>query len=359
VADSAGDAPRVGADSFVEVVCPLLVISEPPADRSAENGGDTRADPGSRQVSLAEHLRPDSANRCAASHPPGPLSLVQQRLVCLGAGHVDCPRLVRALGSGRGGSGRLARPTATRGGSAVPAGVTSTTGRASQPPITVSSGAPAPGEADSRVDPPTSTLVAAAILTAPAAPVRHAAVAPPPVVPVAPVVRSTRRSGARPARSRPGPIVLAVGILVVALVVAFAFTSLRGGLSLPGALPSLGTVSPSPSPSQLLSPSPTPAPSPTPTASPTPVPSPTSSPSPAPTSSGTPRPSVPPAFVGLKPCPDAPDCYLYRVRSGDNLTRIAQRFGVAASAIRRLNPEITDPSLIHVGDVIRIPLPTG
>jgi LysM repeat protein len=61
----------------------------------------------------------------------------------------------------------------------------------------------------------------------------------------------------------------------------------------------------------------------------------------------------------LKPCPDAQDCYLYRVRSGDNLTRIAQRFGVTASAIRRLNPEITDPSLVHAGDVIRIPLPTG
>lgn len=360
MADSPGDAPHVGAEPFVGVVCPLLVILETPEDGSP-----------------VDHRRPDDANRCAAADPPTPLSLVQQRLVCLEAGHLDCPRFVRALGSGRGGSARLTRQASMRGGAAIGAGSSSASASGAgdhqpaarsetEPGEAAAAAATAPAEAlaQAPVVPDASVLPAvAAVSQAPAVP----AVPEPPVPLVAPVVRSTRRSGARPARSRPGPIVLAVGILAVALVVAFVFTSLRGGLSLPGAAPSLGTEGPSSSPSQLLSPSPTAVPSPTPTLepspaatpSPIPTPSPTSSPSAAPTPSGSPLPSVPPAFVGLKPCPDAPSCYLYRVRSGDNLTRIAQRFGVTASAIRKLNPDITDPSLIHVGDTIRIPLPTS
>lgn len=153
-------------------------------------------------------------------------------------------------------------------------------------------------------------------------------------------------------------MVIAVGILVAALVVALVFTSLRGGLSLPGGVPSAGTAgagTATAGSSPLVSPSPTLALSP----SPSPIPSPSQTPPPIPTPSATPPPSVPPAFEGLEPCSDAPDCYIYRVRSGDNLTRIAERFGVTTTAIRKLNPEITDPSLIHVGDLIRIPLPPG
>ncbi|MEO8229816.1 MAG: LysM domain-containing protein [Chloroflexota bacterium] len=172
---------------------------------------------------------------------------------------------------------------------------------------------------------------------------------------MAPVVRSTRRSGARPARSRPGPIVVALGILGAALVIAFAFTSYRGGLTLPGALPDPGSAGASSIPGQAASS----APSPSAIATPTPTPSPTPTPTVTPSPTGSPQPSVPPAFVGLKPCPDAPDCYLYRVRSGDTLSGIAQHFGVTKAAVQELNPEIANPSLIHVGDMIRIPLPPG
>lgn len=345
MADSAGDAAPVGADPLVGVVCPFLMIDE------------TRR-PG----------EPDTANRCAASDPPASLSLIQQRLVCLDAGHLDCPRYVRATASARGGSGRLGRATSTRSASVIGAGVASKTGRANRSSNTgASDGAPGSRGVETGPDPQAPTTPAASVAseaagsapaagTAPgglqsAAPVVPAA----PVQPVAPVVRSTRRSGARPARPRPGPVVLALGILLAAVVVAFAFTSLRGGLALPGAVPSAGSAAPSATPSQAVSPTPTTSPTPTPSPTPTATPLPSATPTP----SGTPQPSVPPAFVGMKPCPDAPDCYLYRVRSGDTLTGIAQRFGVTKAAIRSLNPEITDPSLIHVGDVIRIPLPTG
>jgi LysM repeat protein len=349
VADSAGDAVRVGTEPFLGIVCPLLVVVE----------GRT-------------HARADEANRCAASEPPAPLSMAQQRLVCLDAGHVDCPRFVRAQGSGRGGSGRVSRPASTRGGSVVVPGVAGTAGAAATAGPAATAGRPdrAPtnssvgGETGSSHADPGRDLATASPAEAGALPSDPAVVPAPlvpatPVVPVAPVVRSTRRSGARPARPRPGPTVVAVGILLVALVFAVVFTSIRGGLTLPGAVPSLGTASPGPSltlsPGPSAETSPSLVASPTPDASPAPTPTPLSSPTPA----GTPQPSVPPAFTGMKPCSDAPDCYLYRVRSGDNLTRIAERFGVTTAAIRELNPEITDPSLIHVGDMIRIPLPPG
>jgi LysM repeat protein len=45
------------------------------------------------------------------------------------------------------------------------------------------------------------------------------------------------------------------------------------------------------------------------------------------------------------------------VKSGDSLTGIAAKFGITLAALKKANPEVTDPSLLHVGDVIRIPLP--
>jgi LysM repeat protein len=371
VADSAGDPAddaRVGADPFVGVACPLLVIVNVGA-----------VDPAAR-----------ADNKCAASDPPAPLSLIQQRLVCLEADHVDCPRYVRATGSARGGPGRLGRPASGRGGQPVAAAAVSKAGRVKRGASVARSGEPAGsseatgvGVLDRDLDAETAAATAlsaggsalsvlpsapsapgsapsgagsspsAAAGSSPSAAAGDPSGSPAPIVPVAPVVRSTRRSGARPARSRPGPIVVAVGILVAALVVALAFTSYRGGLTLPGALPGAESAALSSIPSQAV------IQSPTPTATPTPTPSPAPSTSSTPSPTGTPQPSVPPAFVGLKPCPDAPNCYLYRVRSGDTLTGIAQHFGVTKAAIQSLNPEITNPSLIHVGDMIRIPLQPG
>ena len=159
---------------------------------------------------------------------------------------------------------------------------------------------------------------------------------PGPVVPVSPVTRSRRKSGARPARSRPGPVIVAVGILGVAVVVALAFTSLRGGLALPGASPAPWRPPARARPPRARSrreparprarrrratPSPTPSPSPSPT--------------PTATASPSPSPSIPAAFAGLKPCPDRPDCYRYRVRPGDSLTGIAAKFGITLAPSRR------------------------
>jgi LysM repeat protein len=39
------------------------------------------------------------------------------------------------------------------------------------------------------------------------------------------------------------------------------------------------------------------------------------------------------------------------------MTGIAARFGITLAALKQANPEITDPSLLHVGDRIRVPLP--
>lgn len=45
----------------------------------------------------------------------------------------------------------------------------------------------------------------------------------------------------------------------------------------------------------------------------------------------------------------------YTVRSGDTLSGIAQKFGVSLQALRDANPQINDPSLIYVGQLLTIP----
>jgi len=61
--------------------------------------------------------------------------------------------------------------------------------------------------------------------------------------------------------------------------------------------------------------------------------------------------------VRLDRCPDLAGCYLYVVRSGDHLSTIAGRYGTTTSAILALNPAITDPNTIRVGQTIRLPGP--
>lgn len=46
----------------------------------------------------------------------------------------------------------------------------------------------------------------------------------------------------------------------------------------------------------------------------------------------------------------------YTVQSGDTLYAIAQRFGVTVNEILRINPDITDPSMIYPGQEITIPV---
>jgi len=59
----------------------------------------------------------------------------------------------------------------------------------------------------------------------------------------------------------------------------------------------------------------------------------------------------------LQQCPDEPDCYLYEVRPGDNLSSIASWFGVPYADVLARNPGITNPATVRSGEVIRLPTP--
>jgi GH24 family phage-related lysozyme (muramidase) len=46
----------------------------------------------------------------------------------------------------------------------------------------------------------------------------------------------------------------------------------------------------------------------------------------------------------------------YTIRSGENLSKIAKRFGTTVSTIVKLNPSIKNPNLVYNGQVIKIPI---
>ena len=71
-----------------------------PATSAADRVADPRVCPFLRVIDDGERLgppieAPDPANRCAALREPVPQSLRQQELVCLSSGHVNCPRYLR------------------------------------------------------------------------------------------------------------------------------------------------------------------------------------------------------------------------------------------------------------------------
>ena len=88
---------------------------------------------------------------------------------------------------------------------------------------------------------------------------------------------------------------------------------------------------------------------------PSPTPSPASTATPAPTPKPTAKPSSS-RYALLKPCPGTPDCYIYVVRSGDNLFSIANYFGVPLTTVKALNPWTADG--LKAGRGLRIPPPT-
>jgi LysM domain len=66
-----------------------------------------------------------------------------------------------------------------------------------------------------------------------------------------------------------------------------------------------------------------------------------------------PPPSVEPTVVPATPRPSA-SVRTYRVKSGDTLSAIADRFGVTVSSIVKLN-NIDDPGSLSIGQVLKIP----
>ncbi len=53
----------------------------------------------------------------------------------------------------------------------------------------------------------------------------------------------------------------------------------------------------------------------------------------------------------------APTPTVYVVKSGDNMTKIAKKFGLTVEQVMTANPKIKNPNKISVGDEIIIPAP--
>jgi LysM domain len=228
---------------------------------------------------------PDVANRCAALREPVPQSLRQQELVCLGAGHSDCPRYLRgALFARDAPSRRRIGPVLTPAISGALAVLVLSFG------VSV------------------AFVVANGGLT----------------LPVASVAGSAPPSGTA---SAVGP------------------TGSSGGSSPPlASAAATATVASPVGPTASTEPTPTPAPQATPAR----TPKPTTTPDPKPSSD---------RYALLTACPDTPDCWIYVIRSGDNLFSIANYFGVPLDRVKTLNPWTRTESL-RAGRELILPPPT-
>ena len=182
------------------------------------------------------------------------------------------------------------------------------------------------------------------------------------------VIAEAPQAPVRTGRSLSPAVIGSVLVLVMATSASFAFVMARGGLELVAAIPtatpsgSQGAVaqaSATPAPTTTPTPPPTPAPTPTPTptASPSPTPSPTPTPRPTakPTAKPTPRPTSD-RYAVLRPCPDTPRCWIYRVRAGDNIYSIARWFGISEDSIYSRNPFVRNG--LRPGQDLRLPPPT-
>ena len=76
--------------------------------------------------------------------------------------------------------------------------------------------------------------------------------------------------------------------------------------------------------------------------------------------SGSPDPSASRSVATAKPSPTvppAPTPQVYVVKAGDNLGKIAKKFGLTLDEILAANPSIKNPNKISLGQEIVIPLP--
>ena len=168
-------------------------------------------------------------------------------------------------------------------------------------------------------------------------------------------------SVAPPVRRTLTPAVLASALFVVACAaVAITFVASRGGLQMPIA-PTRSAAAhasgvPSTAPSAGASTAPSAAPSTVPsTEPPSAAPSPASSAGPTlvPSAAPSATPAGPPdPLTALPGCPELPGCYQYTVQRGDSLSGVASRYAIPVSVVLALNPEVTDPGTIVVGEIL-------
>ena len=55
--------------------------------------------------------------------------------------------------------------------------------------------------------------------------------------------------------------------------------------------------------------------------------------------------------------PPSPAVTIYVVRKGDTLISIAKKHHVTLAALRKANPQVTDPTKLHPGDKLTVPAP--
>ncbi|HET8784869.1 MAG TPA: LysM domain-containing protein [Candidatus Limnocylindrales bacterium] len=178
------------------------------------------------------------------------------------------------------------------------------------------------------------------------------------------VMTDTPKPVVREGRAMSPAMLGSLVVLVMALTASVAFVLARGGALSIGPSPSPGASAPvavvSPSASSVPTISPTTVaeatPTPSPTAAPTPTPSPTPSATPRPTRTPRPTPSSD-RYQLLTACPNTPRCWVYTVRSGDNLFSIAHYFGVSMDSVYSRNPWLRNSGL-RAGQQLRLPPPT-
>lgn len=170
----------------------------------------------------------------------------------------------------------------------------------------------------------------------------------------------------RPGTTLTPAVIGALLVLAASFALSVGFVVANGGMDLPvAASGSPQTAGESAAPSDAAPPdgsavpasgSPVPGTEPSPAATPTASPEPTLAETAAPTLAPTARPTSD-RYALLAPCQDAPDCWIYVVRGGDNLVSIANYFGVPLAVVTELNPWTTTTQLV-AGQELRLPPPT-